>query len=120
MIICHQILGCYAQTEVGHGSNIRALQTTATYIPQTDEFEIHTPSITAAKWWPGTLGRTANHALVIARLILPDKQKGGTKDLGIHSFLVPIRDLETHKPLPGVKAGDIGPKICEYYYWRAY
>lgn len=45
---------------------------------------------------------------MIARLILPDKG-----DLGIHSFLVPIRDLETHKPFPGVTAGDIGPKICK-------
>ena len=25
--------------------------------------------------------------------------------------MVPIRDLETHKPLPGITAGDIGPKL---------
>ena len=36
---------------------------------QTDEVEVHTPSLEAAKWWPGGLGHTANHALVFARLI---------------------------------------------------
>ena len=33
------------------------------------------------------------------------------KDHGIHAFIVPIRDLETHKPLPGITVGDIGPKF---------
>lgn len=45
-----QVTGCYAQTELGHGSNIRALQTSATFIRETDEFEIHTPCLTATKW----------------------------------------------------------------------
>ena len=35
------------------GTNIRALETTATYDPTTQEFIIHSPSITAMKWWPG-------------------------------------------------------------------
>ena len=52
------MLGCYAQTEVGHGSNLQGLQTTATYRPETDEFELWTPTLESCKWWPGTLGRT--------------------------------------------------------------
>lgn len=27
----HKILGCYAQTELGHGSNVQGLETTATF-----------------------------------------------------------------------------------------
>jgi acyl-CoA oxidase len=57
--IKYRILGCYAQTELGHGSNVQGLETTATYIPETDEFEIHSPYLTASKWWIGGLGRTA-------------------------------------------------------------
>ena len=53
-----QVLGCYAQTEMGHGSNIQALQTTATFDMDKDEFVLNTPTIHAFKWWPGTLGRT--------------------------------------------------------------
>lgn len=100
-----KMLGCYAQTELGHGSNVRGLETTATYIPATDEFEIHSPTLSSIKWWPGALARTANFGVVYARLIL------GGKDYGVHNFMVQLRDLETHELQRGVTTGDIGPKI---------
>lgn len=50
---------------------------------------------------------SANHALVVARLILP-----GGVDKGIHSFIVPLRSLDDHRLLPGVVTRDIGPKIA--------
>ena len=66
----HKILGCYAQTELGHGSNVAALETTATLDKKTDEFIIHSPTITSTKYWPGDLGRYTTHAIVFARLIV--------------------------------------------------
>ena len=66
---------------------------------------MHSPSLTASKWWIGSLGRTANHAVVMAQLML------GGKSYGPHPFVVPIRDLKTHEPLEGVHVGDIGPKF---------
>lgn len=47
------ILGTYAQTELGHGTFIRGLETTATYDATTQEFVLNSPTITAYKWWPG-------------------------------------------------------------------
>jgi alkylation response protein AidB-like acyl-CoA dehydrogenase len=44
-----QIIGCYAQTELGHGSNVQGLETTATFDPETDEFVIHSPTLTSSK-----------------------------------------------------------------------
>lgn len=41
------------QTELGHGTFIRGLETRATYDEQTEEFVLHSPSVTAYKWWPG-------------------------------------------------------------------
>ena len=70
------ILGCYAQTEIGHGSYVQGLETTATFDIDTDEFVIHTPNQTATKWWPGEMGRFGNHALVFARLIINGKEHG--------------------------------------------
>jgi len=93
-----RVIGCYAQTEVGHGSNVRGIETTATFVPGADAFELHSPTETSTKFWPGSLGKTANHAMVIARLVLSGK------DLGPHNFIVPLRDAE-HRPLPGVKLG---------------
>jgi acyl-CoA oxidase len=62
-ILNYDIIGCYAQTELGHGSNVRGLETTATWDPKNREFEIHSPSLTASKWWNGSMGRTATHAV---------------------------------------------------------
>jgi acyl-CoA oxidase len=44
-----QIIGAYAQTELGHGTFIRGLETTSTYDPKTKEFVINSPTITAYK-----------------------------------------------------------------------
>ena len=63
------MIGTYAQTELGHGTFIRGLETTATYDPAAREFVLHSPSITAYKWWPGGLGKTANYAIVMAQLV---------------------------------------------------
>lgn len=98
-------IGCYAQTELGHGSNVRGLETTATWNPEDQTFTIHSPHLTASKWWIGSLGRTANHAVVMAQLII------GGKSMGPHPFVVQIRDMKTHQPLPNIHVGDIGPKF---------
>lgn len=85
---------------------MRGLETTATFDKTRDEFVLHSPTQTSAKWWPGGLGTAATHSVVHARLILPDGV-----DHGIHTFIVPVRDMKTHKALPGVVIGDIGPKM---------
>ncbi|XP_045488456.1 probable peroxisomal acyl-coenzyme A oxidase 1 [Pieris rapae] len=99
------IIGTYAQTELGHGTFIRGLETTATYDPSTKEFVLNSPTLTSYKWWPGGLGHTVNYCIVVAQLYT----KGQCH--GIHSFILQIRDEETHAPLPGIKVGDIGAKL---------
>jgi len=104
--------GCFAMTELHHGSNVQALQTTATFDPITDEFVINTPNDGAIKWWIGNAAVHGKFASVFARLILPLQGKGGkSADMGIHAFIVPIRDLETHALLPGVEIHDCGHKV---------
>lgn len=75
---------------------MQGLETTATYDKDTEEFVVNTPSLTAVKWWVGDLGVFSNHAMVFAQLIINGKK------LGVHSFIVPIRDMETHAPLPSI------------------
>ena len=104
------ILGCYCQTEIGHGSNVAGLETTATFDRKTDEFVLHTPTISATKWWPGDMGRMANHAIVLARLVI-EEDDGEKNDYGPAPFIVQIRDRDTHKHVPGIKTGDMGPKM---------
>ena len=100
-----EITGSYAQTELGHGSNVRGIEITATYDHGSKSFVLNSPTVSATKWWIGALGLTSNHTLLIAQLII-----NGT-NYGPHPFLVPLRDIETHEPFPGVDVGDIGPKI---------
>ncbi|KAF7991392.1 hypothetical protein HCN44_002954 [Aphidius gifuensis] len=99
------IIGTYAQTELGHGTFIRGLETTSTYDPKTKEFILNSPTRTSYKWWPGGLGQTVNYAVVVAQLYT----KGECK--GIHPFIVQLRDEETHEPLDGIKIGEIGAKL---------
>lgn len=80
-------MGCYAQTELGHGSDVQGIETTATYDRLTDQFVVHTPSPRATKWWPGDLGRTANHALVVARVQVKEDD-GEVSDYGLGMFIV--------------------------------
>ncbi|XP_011443813.3 peroxisomal acyl-coenzyme A oxidase 1 [Magallana gigas] len=100
-----QLIGTYAQTEMGHGTFIRGLETTATYDPSSQEFVLNSPTVTSMKFWPGGLGKTSNCCLVMAQLITHGKKRG------IHLFFVQIRDLKTHRHMPGVESGDIGPKF---------
>ncbi|KAF5294484.1 hypothetical protein FQR65_LT01610 [Abscondita terminalis] len=93
------------QTEMGHGTFIRGLETTATYDTETEEFVLNSPTLTSYKWWPGGLGHTANYAVVVAQLYTLGKC------YGIHPFIVQLRDKETHMPLPGIKIGEIGCKL---------
>jgi acyl-CoA oxidase len=98
-------VGCYAQTELGHGSNVAGLETTATFDMKTDEFIVHTPTMTATKFWAGGLGVWANYAVVFAHLIVDEN------DFGVQPFLMQLRDLDTHEILPGIQIGDLGPKM---------
>ena len=99
-----KIVGCLGQTELGHGSNVRGLQTTATYDKTTKEFVLDTPTLKSLKWWPGGLGKTSTHCILYANLIIDGKE------LGFHCFFLQLRD-ENHKPLPGIQVGEVGPKI---------
>ncbi|XP_069107153.1 peroxisomal acyl-coenzyme A oxidase 1-like [Argopecten irradians] len=100
-----KIIGTYVQTELGHGTFIRGLETTATFDQKTQEFVMNSPTLSSTKYWPGNLGKTVNYCVLMAQLYTQGKCHGP------HMFLCPLRDLVTHQSLPGVELGDIGPKF---------
>ncbi|KAL8034177.1 hypothetical protein ABFX02_12G010500 [Erythranthe guttata] len=103
--------GCFAMTELHHGSNVQGLQTVATFDPFTDEFIIDTPNDGAIKWWIGNAAVHGKFATVFAKLVLPTHDTKGVSDMGVHAFIVPIRDMKTHNTLPGVEIHDCGHKV---------
>jgi len=101
-----ELSGAFCLTEMSHGTNSKALRTTATYQGSSGKFVLHTPDFEAAKCWAGNLAKTATHASVYAQLFTEDGQQRG-----LHTFVVPIRDPVTLLPLPGVTIGDMGHKV---------
>ncbi|GAA3209026.1 acyl-CoA dehydrogenase [Actinocorallia longicatena] len=94
-----ELVGCFAMTETGHGSDVASLLTTAVFEPETGEFVIDTPTPAARKDYIGNAARDGRMAVVFAQL----------PPHGVHAFLVPIRD-ENGEALPGVLIEDCGEK----------
>ncbi len=94
--------GSYTQTELAHGTFVGGIETTATLDKETDEFIIHSPTLTSIKYWPGAIGFASSHTILMARMIIDGK------DLGIHAFVLQLRSLDDFKPMPGIELGDIG------------
>jgi acyl-CoA oxidase len=99
-----ELPGCFAMTETGHGSNVQALETTATYDPQAQEFVVHTPHDDARKDYIGNAARDGRMAVVFAQLI------AGGEPRGVHALLVGIRDADG-SPCEGVRLEDCGAKL---------
>jgi acyl-CoA oxidase len=96
--------GCFAMSEVGHGSNVSDLETVARYDHGSRSLIVHTPSESARKEWIGGAAHDAKMATVFAQL-----EVAGVRH-GVHAVLVPIRDKDG-KPLAGVRTGDSGHKM---------
>ncbi|SNZ01047.1 acyl-CoA dehydrogenase [Flagellimonas pacifica] len=98
-----KLLGCFAMTETGHGSNVRGVKTTATYDKETDSIVIHTPGKNDNKEYIGN-ALHSKIASVFAQLIVDGKNEG------VHAILVPLRN-EKHELLDGIIVEDNGYKL---------
>ncbi|XP_015953674.1 acyl-coenzyme A oxidase 3, peroxisomal [Arachis duranensis] len=100
----YELKGCFAMTELGHGSNVRGVETVTTYDSRTGEFVINTPCESAQKYWIGGAANHATHTIVFSQLYI----NGGNQ--GVHAFICPIRD-SSGNVCPNVRIAECGHKI---------
>ncbi|KAF8408984.1 hypothetical protein HHK36_005055 [Tetracentron sinense] len=90
----YSIKGCFAMSELGHGSNVRGIETITTYDSATGEFVINTPCESAQKYWIGGA----------AKLNINGSNQG------VHAFIAQIRDADGNI-CPNIRIADCGHKI---------
>lgn len=95
--------GCFALTELGHGSNARSIETIAEYDREKEVFVLNTPTETAQKYWIGGALNTAQFSTVFAQLIIDEK------NYGVHPFITRLRN-DDWSVAEGVQLADCGHK----------
>ncbi|KAK2665823.1 hypothetical protein Ddye_004397 [Dipteronia dyeriana] len=98
------VKGCFAMTELGHGSNVRGIETVTRYDSSTGEFVINTPCESAQKYWIGGAANHATHTIVFSQLEIDGKNQG------VHAFICQIRDADGNI-CPNIRIADCGHKI---------
>ena len=104
-LVTGELMGCFAMTETGHGSNVQALGTVATYDAETQEFVITTTPTQR----PQGLHRQRRGARRAGGGVRPARGRRRRASQGVHAFVVPIR--VDGQPAPGVRIEDDGLKM---------
>lgn len=99
----YEIKGCFAMSELGHGSNVRGIETVATYDSNTGEFIINTPCESGQKYWIGGAANHATHTIAFSQLHINGSNQG------VHAFIVQIRDSDGNI-CPNIRIADCGHK----------